>query len=129
MKSLTIWIFIPLTLILISCKESSLLYQFESDTDELIREYIKNFDNKKIYVYSTEQDVYVIDYIDRNVPIKISQSLGYWQLSNGVRIMVLPKDIVEEIHGKLLLFGKIKTGGIIVVKFQSNGDIDVIKGQ
>lgn len=112
-----------------SCTESSMLYRFESDTDELIREYIKTVDNKVFYVYSIEKDVYVIDYVEKNVPINFSESLGYWKLSNGVKITVLSEKIVEEIHSKLLLVGKLKTGGIIVVKFHSNGKIDVIKGQ
>lgn len=112
-----------------SCKETPILYQFESDTDELIREFVENVDDKMFYAYMAEKEVYVIDYIEKKYVANFSESLGYWRLSNGVKITVLSEDIVKEIHSKLLLAGELRTGGIIVVKFRPNGKIDVIKGQ
>lgn len=130
MKLVKIIIFCPLIFILFGCKEFPILLEFESDTDKLIREYTDSVDNKKFYVYSTDgKDVFIIDYVEKNVSVNIDKGLGYWKLSNGVKITVLPEDVVEDIQSKLLLDGKLKTGGILVVKFHSNGKIDVVKGQ
>ncbi|WP_439484235.1 hypothetical protein [Cyclobacterium plantarum] len=130
MKLVKIIILCPLIFILFGCKEFPILLEFESDTDKLIREYTDSVDNKKFYVYSTdEKDVYIIDYFEKNVSVNIDKGLGYWKLSNGVKITILPEDVVEDIQSKLLLDGKLKTGGILVVKFHSNGKIDVVKGQ
>ncbi|MBD3628851.1 hypothetical protein [Cyclobacterium sp.] len=111
------------SLLFISCKEYPILHQFESETDVPIREYINNFENKVFYAYSTEKDAYIIDNVDKNIPINFSERLGYWKLSDGKITSILPEDIVQEIHGKLLFNGELKTGGFLVVKFHSNGNL------
>lgn len=130
MKFVKISILFPLIYIIFGCKESPILLQFEPHTDELIREYTNNVDNKIFYVYSTnEKDVYIIDYVEKNISVNFDEGIGYWKLSNGVKITVLSEGVVEEIHNKLLLEGKLKTGGILVVKLHSKGEIVVEKGQ